>query len=480
VKRPSKRRVIWIIAGCAVAVAAIWGYRTYQSGGDGQVQYQTAAVTRGDLAAQVTASGTLSPLVTVQVGSQVSGRIQALHVDFNSRVEKGQVIAKIDPQLFESDVAKARANLTAGRAQVTRAEAELAQARRNHERTSALASKKLVAQADADTALAAFQTAEAGVAAAKASLSQTRAALEQAEINLAYTTIVSPINGIVITRSVDVGQTVAASLQAPTLFSIAEDLAKMEVHTSVAESDVGRLAPGIEVEFTVDAYPSEKFHASVKEVRYSPTTVQNVVTYDAVVAVDNSDLKLRPGMTADVTFLTDKREQALMVPNAALRFRPPPEVLAQIGWKPPEAGGANGPGRAGGGGSTRERRARAGAEASAGRAADGAPAAAGQVPVTGEARGGPTGLRERGGGRSGGDRANRRLVWKMGPNGLPQPAMVQIGISDGRMTEIVKGVAEGETILVGVVGAPTAPAEQSPGGPGGAGRGGRRGGARIF
>jgi HlyD family secretion protein len=501
VNRPAKRRVIWIVAGLAIVAGGIWGYRTYKTRGDGPIEYQTATVTRGDLASQVTASGTLSPLVTVQVGSQVSGRILELYADFNSRVEKGQVIAKIDPQLFQSEVAKANANLTSARASVTRAEAELAQARRNHERTSALASKKLVAQADADTAMAGFQSAEAQVASARAGLSQARAAVEQTKVNLAYTTIVSPISGVVISRNVDRGQTVAASLQAPTLFTIAEDLAKMEVHTSVAESDVGRLAQGMDVEFTVDAFPSDRFHATVKEVRYSPQTVQNVVTYDAVVSVDNRDLKLRPGMTADVTFQIEKRDDALLVPNTALRFRPPPEVLEQIGWKPPEAASPSG---------ARERRPRgdrapaeggptaggpSAGQPSAGQPSAGQPvaaagaatpgagapgaatASAGRSPLP-EARGGEasrTGRRERGG-----DRASRRLVWKLGANGLPAPAPVQIGISDGRNTEIVSGLAEGETILTGVVGAQAAPAEQNQGGPGGNRGGGRRGGVGRF
>ncbi|HEU5060116.1 MAG TPA: efflux RND transporter periplasmic adaptor subunit, partial [Kofleriaceae bacterium] len=361
-------------------------------------------------------------LVTVQVGSQVSGRILELKADFNSRVEKGQVIARIDPQLFQTEVAKARANHNSARAQVTRAEAELAQAHRNHDRTTSLAGQQLVAKADVDASLAALQTAEASVAASRAMLSQAKAAVEQAATNLALTTIVSPISGIVISRNVDVGQTVAASLQAPTLFTIAEDLAKMEVHTSVAESDVGRLSAGMPVEFTVDAHPAEQFRGTVKEVRYAPQTVQNVVTYDAVVSVDNSDLKLRPGMTADVTFLIEKRDAVVVVPNTALRFRPPQKVLDEIGWKPPD-----------------ERA----------RAAGGQPRVRGGRPEKGPRPG-----------------ASRRLVWKLGKDGVPAPAMIEIGISDGKLTEVVSGVAEGETVIVGVVGAEQ-PSSQPGGAPGG-------------
>jgi HlyD family secretion protein len=428
--------VLAVAGGAAAAYALIWKRR------DGGVEYQTAAAERGSLSSQVTASGTLSPLVTVQVGSQVSGRILELRADFNARVEKGQVIARIDPQLFQTEVAKARASYSTARAQVARAEAELAQASRNHDRTSSLAQQQLVAAAEVDSSLAAQQTAQASLAAARAQVSQAKAAVDQAETNLELTTIVSPISGIVISRNVDVGQTVAASLQAPTLFTIAEDLAKMEVHTSVAESDVGRLTAGMQVEFTVDAYPSDRFKATVKEVRYSPQTVQNVVTYDAVVAVDNSDLKLRPGMTADVTFLIEKREGVVLVPNAALRFRPPQKVLDEIGWTPPAE-------RARPGGAGRVR----GAEG-AGRPG----AASGSGP----------------GGKPGRERASRRLVWKLTAAGVPAPAMIEIGISDGKMTEVVSGLAEGETVIVGVTGAEQPAGEPGGGGPGGNDRNRRR------
>jgi len=433
-----KRRIIGGLAVVAVAGGALLAWRLIWKKSDGTVKYETAVAERGSLSAQVTASGTLSPLVTVQVGSQVSGRILELKADFNSRVEKGQVIARIDPQLFQTEVAKARANYNSARAQVTRAEAEAAQANRNYDRTSSLGEQQLVARAEVDASLAALQTAQASVAAARAQLSQAKAAVEQAGTNLALTTIVSPIGGIVISRNVDVGQTVAASLQAPTLFTIAEDLAKMEVHTSVAEADVGRLTAGMSVEFSVDAHPSERFKGKVKEVRYSPQTIQNVVTYDAVVSVDNGELKLRPGMTADVTFLLEQRDAVVLVPNAALRFRPPQKVLDEIGWKPPDE---RGPGvRAGGG-----VRKRGGGE----RSAD---------------AGGEPGARGEKGGR---ERASRRLVWKLAQGGAPAPAMIEIGISDGKMTEVVSGLGEGETVIVGVVGAEQSPSQQGGGGPGG-------------
>ena len=313
-----------IVALGALALAgALLVYAVRRSGEPAPPAYESAPVARGPLSERVTATGTLSPLVTVQVGSQVSGRIQELLADFNSPVSRGQVIARIDPLLFESDVEKARAGRAMAEAAVRKAEADLFDARLRNERAASLAARELTPRADADAALAAFQAAEAALASARASVAQARAALEQAERQLAYTTIVSPIDGIVISRDVDVGQTVAASLQAPVLFTIAEDLRKMELHTHVAEADMGRLRPGMPAEFTVDAHPARPFHGAVRQIRYAPETVQNVVTYDAVVAVDNPDLLLRPGMTADVAFLVQERADALLVPNAALRFAPP-------------------------------------------------------------------------------------------------------------------------------------------------------------
>jgi HlyD family secretion protein len=354
-------------------------------GGGAAASFETAAAARGPLVARVTATGTLSPLVEVQVGSQVSGRIQELLVDFNSPVRRGQVIARIDPRLFETEVARARANLAAAEAAVLRAGADLTDARLKHERAAGLFARGMGAKADADTALATYQAAQAAVSSARASREQAQAALAQAETNLGYTTIQSPIDGVVISRDVDVGQTVAASLQAPTLFTIAEDLRKMEVHTHVAEADVGRLQPGMTVEFGVDAWPAERFHGVVKEVRYAPETVQNVVTYDAVVVVDNEELKLRPGMTAEVLFQVEQREDALLVPNAALRFVPPAELLATVDAPPDEAGSAA-----------------------------------------------------------------SRVLWVLA-DGAPKPVRVQVGITDGRHTEVSGGaIAAGDQVITGM------------------------------
>ncbi|HEY3356606.1 MAG TPA: efflux RND transporter periplasmic adaptor subunit [Polyangia bacterium] len=320
--RRLKRGITLGILALVIAGSAV-GWSAYSRRAEArQPQFQTATVERGRVTAKVTATGTLSATVTVQVGSQVSGRIQQLFADFNSAVTKGQVIAKIDPELFQATVAQARANVVAAEGNLAKARAQAADAKRQLTRQDELAARKLVAPADRDTAQANAEGADAGVAAARGALEQARANLKQARINLDYTTIVSPTDGVVISRNVDVGQTVAAALQAPTLFTIARDLTKMQVDTSVAEADVGRLRPGMAATFTVDAYPGERFQGVVRQIRNAPQTVQNVVTYDAVIDVANGELKLKPGMTANASFVYADREDVLRVPNAALRFRP--------------------------------------------------------------------------------------------------------------------------------------------------------------
>jgi HlyD family secretion protein len=328
-----KRKLGWIVAGLVVAGGAVF-FAARPSAPPPAAKYETTEVTRGPVVARVTASGTLSPLVTVQVGTQVSGRILHLFADFNSAVTKGQVVAKIDPQLFQAAVEQQRANHAAARANLAKAKAQAVDARKQYERAKRLVAAKYVPEADVDTAEATLNVALAQIDAASGALQQATAAMRQAEVNLEYTTIVSPIDGVVISRNVDVGQTVAAALQAPTLFTIAQDLGKMQVHCNVAEADIGRLAAAMPVTFTVDAWPSERFAGVIHEVRNSPQTIQNVVTYDAVIDVENPDLKLKPGMTANVTFVVADREDALRIPNAALRFRPPPDMAKALTAEP--------------------------------------------------------------------------------------------------------------------------------------------------
>lgn len=367
------------------AVAAVPISRHFRGHTDGP-SYATATATRGDVIVRVTASGTLSPVVEVDVGSQVSGRIKSLEADFNDEVHTGEVIATLDPELLESAVAQANARLAAARASLEKAKALSTNAALQYDRVSGLGEAGVVAGADVDKALADKRTAAAEVTSAKSAVTQAMAALNQAKESLAYTVIKSPIDGVVVSRNVDVGQTVAASLSAPVLFVIAGDLRKMELHTSVAESDVGRIASGMAVELSVDAYPDRRFRGVVRQVRYNAEVVSNVVTYDAVVSVDNDDLALRPGMTATVDFLVAVHRDVVTVPNQALRYRPATARSAAKSRRPPTTKSAD--------------------------------------PAT----------------RSG-------QVWILGPGG-PEPVLVKLGLTDGSRTE-VQGIAAGDLILTG-------------------------------
>src|SRR6202011_4435029 len=289
--------------------------------------YQTATVTRGPITQLVTATGTLNPVVNVQVGSQVSGNIQKLFADFNSEVKAGQVVAQIDPMLFQAAVSQAEGDLA-------NAQAALELAKVNAERIQRLFAQKNSSQQDLDTAMATLHQAEANV-------KIKQGALDKAKADLDHCRITSPIDGVVISRNVDVGQTVAASLQAPVIFQIANDLTKMQIDSNVAEADVGAVSVDQNVDFTVDAFPMRVFRGKVVQVRNAPIAVQNVVTYDTVIGVSNSDLKLKPGMTANVSIIVAQKDNVLQIKNAALRYRPADAMPSQA--KPPGAGGATRP-----------------------------------------------------------------------------------------------------------------------------------------
>ena len=314
-----RRKALWIVVIGLLLAVVLW---RCSSGGKAAPAYVTEPLARGDIVSRVSASGSLSAVVTVEVGSQVSGRIQSLFADFNSVVRKGERIAKIDPALFEAAVEQAQANVVAARGNLARLQAQSEESARQARRATQLFDQKIVSENDRDAAVSSARAAAAAVQQAEGQLSQTLAALRQAQTNLRYTDIVAPTDGIVISRAVNVGQTVAASLQAPVIFTIAQDLRAMEVHTNVAESDIGRLQAGMAASFTVDAYPNERFTGRIREIRNAPQVVQNVVTYDAVIDVANPDLRLKPGMTATVAVIADRRAAVLRVPNAALRFRP--------------------------------------------------------------------------------------------------------------------------------------------------------------
>lgn len=318
------------VVALLVAGAGVGALRFQRAPRAAAFQFESAKVDRGDIHAKVTANGALSALVTVNVGSQVSGRVQTLLVDFGSSVKQGQVVATIDPALFRAAAAQAAANHQAAVAAVGRGRAQVQNAEKQLARAVSLHKEGLTTSADLDTAESNLAVALTDVNVARANVNQTAAASAQAELNLKYTTIVSPIDGVVISRNVDVGQTVAAALQAPTLFTIAQDLTRMQVDTNVAEADVGKIRPGMEATFTVDAYPKRVFRGRLRQVRDNAQTLQNVVTYDAVVDVDNSERLLKPGMTANVSFTYADRLAIPRIPNPALRFRPDPAAVSEF------------------------------------------------------------------------------------------------------------------------------------------------------
>jgi HlyD family secretion protein len=338
-----------LIAGVVVLVGAgAYGYYRYTKK-PVPPTITTARVTRGDLAETVGATGTLQAVTTVQVGTQVSGTIQELNADFNSLVRKGQVLARLDPSLIQSQIEQARANLIRAEADLERLRVALEDSRTKLARARELAEKKLIAQTELEAAEVTVRSAEAQLRSQQAGVTQSQASLRQMQVNLAHTVIESPIDGLVISRNVDVGQTVAASMSAPTLFVLAADLTKMQVLASLDESDVGRIRPGQNVRFRVDAFPTDEFMGNVTQVRLQPTTVQNVVTYQTVIDVPNPALKLKPGMTANVSIEIARRSDVIRVPNTALRFRPTAEIFTALGQEPPPSGfGGRGRGTGGG------------------------------------------------------------------------------------------------------------------------------------
>ncbi len=383
----------------------------YVRRGGAEIQVMTAPVTRGDVIDAVGATGTLQAVTTVHVGSQVSGNISYLGADFNSIVKKGQVIARLEPSLFDAQLQQARANLAQTRANLTkaqsdldRAKVQLTDAQQKYARAKELASQPAAAAERARRGedrgryrrKRRSASQEATVTQAQAGVAQSQAQVNQNQVNLDHTVIAAPIDGIVTQRSVDVGQTVAASMQAPTLFVIAADLTKMQVNANIDEADVGRIRPGQHVTFHVDAYPTETFEGTVSQVRLQPVVVQNVTTYGTVIDVPNPQLKLKPGMTANVKVEIAKRTDVLRVPNAALRFRPTAEVFAALNQAlPPEAQGGGGRGARGRQGATGTTGSESGAVATE------APGTPSSSPAASEGQRGPSTRGEDGGARSG-------------------------------------------------------------------------------
>lgn len=493
-----KRRTpigIILLLGVVVSVAAfIWGGKANAS------DYITAKVDRGTVEVTVSATGTVQAVVTVQVGSQVSGTVSWLGADFNSQVKKGQIVARLDPAIFQAQVDNARANVGNAEAAVQAAATEinnqkanmlaakanqevtrvqrddaLALVKRYEELKNVLSGRDLeAAQAQAGAAAARYeqaaaqvgQTQAAGALAnakldqAKASVAQAKAQLQQSQLNLDHSIISSPIDGVVVSRTVDVGQTVAASLSAPTLFTIANDLTKMQVLASIDEADVGQIKPGIKANFSVDAYPGETFTGDISQLRLNAQTLQNVVTYSAVIDVTNADLKLRPGMTANITVPVARRDNVLTVPNAALRFKPnlsDAELQQKIEQRRQERdaqraqGGQEGQQGAGGQSNSNAQ----------GQEQPNAPGAQGQDQRQGNenrqrgggAAGGQSGQGAQGGqqsGAGGGQRRQGQMIWILtGPKTI-EPRFVRTGLTNGRITEITgPDLREGDTVIIG-------------------------------
>jgi HlyD family secretion protein len=410
-----------------VAVAAFWALR-----GRNHIEYLSVKIDRGSIYDVVEATGTVHAVVLVQVGSQVSGSITKLYADFNSQVHRGDVVALIDPALFKgaldqavADLDTARANVAASKENVVKAEANVLQAKADFERAEALNEKHYVAAQTFDQSRAAYDGAKASLGASRAAVVQADAQVRQkqaavavAKTNLEYTIIRSPIDGTIVARNVNMGQTVAASLQAPTIFDIAQDLKKMQLYAKTDESEVGRIAIGKTVTFKVDAFPHEIFHGVVSQLRMNPTTVQNVVTYDTIVDFDNPDLKIFPGMTAYVTIPVASAENALRAPNTALRFEPPLPATETLRLYQQYGIGPDEPGSAGG--------------------------------TVGSASDKP--------------KLDTAIVWKLGLTNAIEPVQVRLGITDHAYTEVAS-VRKG-TLSAGDAVVTAAIASKSAAGPG--------------
>lgn len=485
----SKKWLVLLAVVVAVGIFAAFAMR-----GKDKTQYFTQKVDKGDIREVVEATGTINAVTTVQVGSQVSGTIEKLYVDFNSKVKKGELVAQLDPSLFRSnlmqvqaDLENAIANEAAAKANLAKAQATLVQTKADYDRTAGLTREGVMSQqqldiskANYDSAIAAVNAAKAQVGQASAQVNQKRAAVAVAQTNLNYTTIHAPVDGTVINRNVDVGQTVAASLQAPTLFTIAQDLTKMQVYVATDESDVGMIRMNQPVTFKVDAFPHDVFRGHVSQIRMNATTVQNVVTYNTVVDFDNPDLKLFPGMTAYITIPVATATEVLKVPNGAIRYKPdmtPQEIRAALakagieagsaagGNRQALAGGPGGPPASGGGqgGGMRQ----GGAMRAGGGNGEGGPQAGGGRQL---ARGGDV----PGGGAPREQRTETAIVWKRLPDGKTlEPVQIRTGITDHTVTEIVQvlkgSLNPGDEVVVGSTSNAGGPAGARPPGMGGPG-----------
>ncbi len=432
-----KKRIILGIFVIVVITGVVLAMTVFKNGKEDGVLYKKEAIKKGNVEALVVTTGTLNPVTIVDVGSQVSGKIKNLYVDFNSKVTTGQILVELDQELFQTRVQQNEANYNSSAAALEKSKVTLANTKKRHDRTKALSEKELVSFEEMEASEVAYFNAQADLKSAEARLEQAQSQLDTSKVDLTYTVIRSPIDGVVINRNINIGQTVAASLQAPVLFQIANDLTKMQVECSVDEADIGRVKEGQKVRFNVDAFPTDEFDGIVSQVRYSPVVQQNVVTYTTIVEVENPELKLMPGMTATISIITGEARNVLLIPNSALRFTPdlPAEEMRALFQE-----------MMGGMGGTREG-SREGGQTSRPQSREGGEGGERQRP-SGERGNMTMGM---GGSGSMGSRGMQiPTVWFEDENGKLKMAMLQTGVTDNTNTEIVSGdLKEGQEIIIG-------------------------------
>ncbi len=452
-----KRGIIIGAIILVVIVCVVVGLTVFGRGNNNKTKYKTEALDRGDIEALVTTSGTLNPVTTVEIGSQVSGKIDKLYADFNSHVKEGQLLAEIDQSQFLTKLQQNQANYQSAAASLEKAKVTLDNIKKKNDRSLSLFQKNLISYEEKEAVETDFYNAQAELQASQARLAQAKSTLDSSKVDLTYTVIKSPIDGVVISRDVNVGQTVAASFQAPVLFKIANDLTQMQVECSVDEADIGKVKEGQNVRFTVDAYPEERFTGTVRQVRYSPEIVQNVVTYTTVVEVKNPELKLMPGMTATVSIIAGEAKNALRVPNSALRFNPnlSAEEMKKIAESMRQEFAARTGERAGGSNQQNQQSKVSRSEGSSSQRQGG------QRPSGGEGQ--QSFLMGGSGGSGGQTRRGGARVWIEDANGKLKPVFLRTGVTDNSFTEVVWGdLKEGQLVIIGVVGTQGGTQGQSP------------------
>lgn len=414
------KKVIIGIVVLVVAAGIVFGFTYFNRNNNTGLQYEKSTIDKGTVTALVDTTGTLNPVIIVDIGSQVSGKIENIYVDFNSQVKAGQILSELEQLTFKTKVQQNEANYLSSEAAVEKSKVSQENSKKKYERAKSLFEKDLISFEELESAEVLYLSAKADLQSSEARLEQAKAQLDTSKVDLTYTIIKSPIDGVVISRNVNVGQTVAASFQAPVLFQVANDLTKMQVECSVDEADIGRVKEGQTAQFTVDAFPDENFSGVVKQVRYSPEVIQNVVTYTTIVDVENPDIKLRPGMTATISIVVGEAKNALRVPNSALRFQPPPEVLQALFEE-----------------MRREMQAKRGQNS--------------QADGQSEKRGHQANFQMgQGSGRMGSRMRDRARVWVQDENGKLNMVSIRTGVTDNAFTEITGGdLQEGMEVITG-------------------------------